>query len=222
MSVKSELQKIENLDSFSAKAAYIWEYYKIPIIGIVIFIIFVISFITSYIDNSKEIVLSAVFVNSSMLSNECDALQEEYAASRNIDLSKKQLPFDCTISISPDAYDSYSVTYTVKLSALFQTNSIDAFLSDQTTFDTYAAQGAFADLNTLLSKDLLEKHKDKLYYAVIEDGDSTYEAPVGFYMDESQKLISIKAYKNPPYFGIVTSSPNQEAAVDFLNFLLEE
>lgn len=222
MSIKKELQKIKELDSFSARISYIWDYYKIPIIGIIISAIFVISFISSYLDNAREVALSAIFVNSSMLSKECETLQENYAVSREIDLNQKQLQFDCSLSIVPEAYDSYNVGYTVKLSALFQTNSIDAFLSDLTTFETYAKQGVFADLNKLLPRELLDQYRDKLHYVTITEGDSSYEAAVGFCLDGSKKLDSIQAYKESPYFGIVVSSPNQETAVDFLCFLLEQ
>ena len=50
--VKKEIEKIKNQKGIKGKAAYIWDYYKVPIIAVILSIIAVVSIVRAIISNN--------------------------------------------------------------------------------------------------------------------------------------------------------------------------
>ena len=61
--VKKEREKIKNQKGFKAKASYIWDYYKVPIISIIAIVAAVISITRSMLANNYNTSLYVTYVN---------------------------------------------------------------------------------------------------------------------------------------------------------------
>jgi hypothetical protein len=100
-------------------------------------------------------------------------------------------------------------------------SELDVIVGDEATVDYYAKVECFSDVTTILPDDLLEKFKDKLYYATV--GESDELVPVGIYVSDAPKLNENYYYVDKEaIMGFIVNSENIDNAIEFLRYIYME
>lgn len=223
---KEKAKTFKELD-FKGKLNYIWDYYKwYFVFGFVIILIASVS-IPSIIENRKEPVLYAVFINTQILDQESTTLMDDFVKDKKIDMDGKRIVLDTSLIINRDKADQLSMQSNQKLLALFSAKTPDVLVSDNENFQFYAQQGAFKSLEEVLPADVFEKYKPYMLTCNSKDADQTIY--YGINIRTSKRLYDEGAYNNAtgkflvePIFSICINAKEPENAVKFLEFLMEE
>lgn len=161
--------------NFNQKVQYIWDYYKIPIIAVIIVIAVAASFVHD-ITSQKHTALSVVCVNvAGGADTDGDSLFGDVLKSSGYDTSKNEISVNTNINISLDSngldYQNMAV-----LTAHFSAHDYNICFMDDKTFDHYVESETFCDLRDYLDEETIEKYTDALTYTTSESGE---KVPVG-------------------------------------------
>ena len=219
--IRAENSKLKNMTA-KEKLLYIWDYYKLPIILGIVFVVFVFFLVKDLISNNRETYLTACILNSNYTYETDSSLVNEYVNFSGVDTEAMQLNMDFSMHIDLNAADQMSLAYQQKIMALFAAKEIDVMVGDQNIIHSYANAEAFCNLTELLPADLateLEQKGYTYYTATYEDGTT---APVGLYMENCTRLKNDDTYPNSvrPIFAISANAPHPERAIEFLQFLI--
>lgn len=219
--IREQRDKFKNM-TFPGKIAYIFDYYKLPII-IVVAILLIVGSITKNALTRKNDILYAAMVNSNAVSNEAENLALDYYKTYGVDVAKDQIVLDTSMSIQEGFPDQISVASASKMLALFNTNTMDCIVCDAFVVDYYAKEGAYADLAEFFPSDVYQKLVDKgvIYEAKDENGKSV---PTGINMTNCLKLIQNKLYEvnQPIYMVFPRHCPHEKEARNMFQFLFGE
>ena len=91
---KTEREKISGIPGTSKKIGYIWEYYKLWIIGIVLGIWFITFAVRQYTTTLKDYWCYMVFANTYADAGDHSDLWEDYVEYAGFDLTEKAVRFD--------------------------------------------------------------------------------------------------------------------------------
>ncbi|MBR6485641.1 MAG: hypothetical protein IKT17_03015 [Lachnospiraceae bacterium] len=231
--INRETVKLQDM-TFKKKAAYIWEYYKFHIIGVIAAVVFVCVFIRDLRMNKRPVYLDVVILNSDMAYRDDNPLQDDYVKYAGVDTRAYNISFDTAFLISESGTDQMTVANMQKLMALFAAGSIDVILGPDSLVDTYGNLDAFADISEVIPADLQQRLLDsgyEMYYATVYEEDkngelkpvSTY--PAGFYLDDSDYMNSLgvfatqKALGKRPVFALASCCTNTDNALKLLKML---
>ena len=159
--IREQQQKTKDMN-MKDKLKYFWYYYKVHTIVAVGLIALVIMLVRQYASN-KEYALYVTLINAELIhlaDNEWDSEFEEYAG---IDTNEYCAYIDTSIGLS-NASSPYAIVGTEKLFALLEADVIDVIVSDTDTFEKYAQEELFLNLESALPAVMLDKYRDSLYY----------------------------------------------------------
>ncbi len=231
--ISRETVKLKDM-TFKKKVEYIWEYYKIPIIGVIAAIVFICVFIRDYRVNKRPMYLDAVIINSDIAYNESEPLKNDYIKYAGVDTDTYNLSIDTGFLISESSMDQMSVANMQKIMALFAAGSVDVLLGPDSIMDSYGAQSAYMDINSVLPDDLKKQLSDagyELYYTTVYEEDENGELkpgetyPAGIYLDDSGYLNGLGAFASQkadgkrPVFAFASCAVNTDNAIKFLRML---
>lgn len=198
---------------------YFWYYHWKPVLLIAILICCIISYARHFIEDSKEPSIYVAMVNCNIISQEQTDLLSKYTASRNIDTNVNPARLDVSLQMTENRNDNLDVANSQKLSAFLESGNIDVVLAPQWVIEACANQAYFENIETVLPDDLYQEFKDKLIYHTYEDDG---RIPIAVYVGDIEKISALYAEETEPYLAIGNFSTRQDAAVDFLRYLLEE
>lgn len=198
---------------------YFFYYHWKPIVLIIIAVCCIISFINHVIESSKESSIYVAIVNCNIMSEEQTDLVSGYALSRNIDTDTNPARLDVSLQMSETRNDNLDVANNQKLSAFLESGNIDVLLAPEWTMESCATQAYLANIETTLPSDLYEKLQDRLIYYTYEDDG---KVPIAIYVGDIPKVRKLYEDDVEPYFAMGNMTERKEAAVDFLNYLLED
>lgn len=207
------------------KAAYIWYYYKWYILLAIAGIILVVSVIvTVHRQYMTEYVANIVLVNSETYavdeSDYFDRFLDEYGYEEG-----SLINTDSTIEVSLNGGDSNSSAAIQILAAMFLSDEIDLFVSDDALFDMECERHAFEDLRDFLPEEVLEEHADRLHYA--PDPDTGESKPYGICLADRAVCTREHFYDledvPSPVVGVSTTSQSEfRDEQNLLLYLLSE
>ena len=161
-----EAAKLKEM-SFKDKFWYIWEYYKFPIIGVIIAVFLVGSIGSAMYNNRFDTALSCAVLNSRYDSDALTVDQyfnEGFRAFIGLDENTK---IDVDYSMSPtfdeSAMNEYSYAELAKLTAMISSKGLDVMIGRPDVIDHYGEMDGFLNLEEALPPDLYEQVKDYLY-----------------------------------------------------------
>lgn len=201
------------------KISFIWDYYKWWIIGSALFIIIAANAIPTIIENSKEVALYAVFINTEIADPNSTNIIDDFIKEKNIDITDKRTVLDTSLIINRNRGDQFSMQCNQKMLALFASNEPDILLCDIDNYDFYAENGCFASLEDVLPKDLFEKYKPYMLTCSSSEDQTIY---YGIDVSTSKILADEGAYKIEPVFSICSKVNQPENAIKFLEYLMAE
>lgn len=177
--IREQHQKTRDM-SLKGKLEYFWYYYKIHTFVALAVIAFVIMFIQQYRAN-KDYAFYAILINvdgAYIQNNQWGDAFSEYAG---IDTDEYSTYIDTSFALSTSNYSEYYISNMEKLTVMIQTGMVDVIVADTAVFESQAQNEYYADLESVLPEETLEKYKDYLYYT---DAASFNRSTEALYSDE--------------------------------------
>lgn len=228
---------------------YFLDYYKWHVVAAVLVTAFVGSLMYQTL-TQKERALYAVLVNAREQEPAQDYPQA-FAEYAGIDTGESEILFDSSLYLAPSgtaAYDENTVANAQKLLVYIAAQEIDALIAGESVITSYAYNGTFHDLSTILSEEQFAKYEPYFYYidqsiaeALSErDADSgefvgipdypsskspesmENPVPVGIYLDAAGGLKEAYAFTDETSILCVPAGTKHlENAVKYLDFIFE-
>lgn len=233
--IKKESIKLKDMPP-RKKAEYIWEYYKIPIIGLLAVVVFIITFTRDYRINKRPYFLDAIVINSDIGYSADNYLLNDFVKYAGVDTETYNIAVDTSIYVDEEKFDQMTMANSQKIMALFAAGELDVVMGPDSIMDQYGKMDAFMDLEPVISGDLKKRLEDagcEMYYATAyEDDEDGNPVPVktylaGVYLDRSKYLASLEggAFRTvtgtgkKPVFAIAARSQRVENSLKFLSML---
>lgn len=220
--VKKEREKIKNQKGFKAKASYIWDYYKVPILAVIIGVVAVISIMCSIRANNYNTSLYVSYVNcvSVDLRDGTKILDRKLTNWLGIDGVNDRVSVDGYYQIDPDTLTEETYASSQKLSVLIVAKNSDCYIGDEVFTKAWANSGYLMDFNEFLPAELLSKVSGRLIYCV--DGESGEEKAVGIDLDGLPFITDVLVFGNQhPIFSVVANAPHPDNCITFLEHIID-
>ena len=219
--LNGEREKIKEISGTGKKIEYIWEYYKLWIIGIVFCIWFVTFAVRQYTTSLKDYRCFVVFANTYADAGDHSKLWEDYVEYAGIDLHEEAVRFDANSyfdylkGVTGNSYFEAFVAYA-------DSGTLDAIVMGRDSLTALGKTGRLLDLNSDACSSIRAKYGDRFLYAVpLDEEYSTGEVPVCIDISDSRLVSEYGIYSEPCALGIGALSENVESVELFLDFLFE-
>ncbi|MDD6797893.1 MAG: hypothetical protein PUE71_06360 [Clostridia bacterium] len=209
--------------TWEQKKEHIWEYYKIPIISIIVLIAAIIGIIYMYKLNDYENVFYTVVIDGSMegMSAKEDALTKEFTEYLGIDGKDERVYFDNNYtltyinSIDQDPYISAE-----KIMTQIATGSIDGIIAEKAQINGFSKddQSAYMDLSLCLTEEEFKAIEDHIIYYTLKDGT---KVPNAVDLSDTRIVTQMGLTVKEPCFGIIISAPHTENGVEFIRYAFD-
>lgn len=202
------------------KREHIWEYYKVPII-LVAFLVFMGSWFIYERSKYVEPVMKVVMTNMTNPRQD-DTCFHEFLKTNGYEVYAGAVQMDQSLFFYDEPEDVQQMQATnasyETLFAIFSMSQHEIMFGAPSIYETCASQGALTDLSEVLPAELLEKHKDRLYYT--DEGGFTTSYPCGVKV-AGNSWIAASGFNNVGYVGIMGTTDDLEMAVNFMVYFLE-
>lgn len=244
--IKEDWQKVKDLPT-REKWEFFWDYYKIPVICIVLAIVLVVQGVIS-VSNQKEIVFSGFCINCKIGVDEKPFWNGFYETA-GIDAKTQTVACYSDVQIMPGQIQLNNNTVQ-RIIAGCAIQDVDFIAGDPYAFQVcaYTSQHLLTDLREVLDEKTLEKHADRIYYideSIIDllnsplgeqvepnaleypkdpNDPTTMKDPVPVGIDVSDRKDLQKAYyleDTTIYVGAVRSTARPELTKQFMEYLLK-
>lgn len=214
---KDEREKIKN-GTFKEKLSYFIYYYKWHVLGILLAILCVVTFIVQLVNQTEDALYVCMLNTTEKGESIYDVSQEAsaeygslFAAYAGIDTDEYDIYFDTSMQIDVNSFDETTVNSTQKYITYLAAAEMDVILSDPEAFLYYAYQEDFYDLREILNDEQIEKYQDYFFYVdgadiaayqeYLDSGESLYtdyelDAPDPTKPEEMEDPIPIGLYLN--------------------------
>ncbi len=230
--IRKQTGKLKDMD-MKQRLQYIWDYYKIPIILVLVVLFAVFSFIRDKA-TSKQTVFYVAMLDSNVTETVQSTLLDGFADTLDGFDSEHE-----TMMINAD-YDTgaggqIGFTFIQKIVAEYSVGTIDATIAPRASIEEFAEHQAYGDLSGLLPAEMYEKlEKDGYDFIYI-----TYEDPVGGEKHEYPAAVDITSsphiqagftdlsgdhhpyYDTGCYYAISPNTSHPDTCIAFLSYLLD-
>lgn len=187
----AERLKIQGMTRKNA-LRYIWTYYKIPIVGILVFIFLVIYFVHAFLSRPEDTLLHVTFVNCyDNVSEDSDFYKDflEYADFQETG----EVYFDSNVFFDLSKDRDYANTYFQKTVAYLEAGTTDAVICQETNMKGLAKGGRILNLKDERAGGICEKYKDRIVDYTTDEGEVI---PVAVDISDSPCLEGLNSYEN--------------------------
>lgn len=219
---RSELEKMKGM-GFKDRLSYFWMYYKLPVIIIIISIIFIVSVISSVMENKKPVLIAGSIINNytekeTMLQD----FENDFCTYMGEDPDKVNISLDTSLAFYEDDNGGQNQTVYYKLLAEISANTLDFLGGDSIVFkefnDNQGDNAYCEDLEAILPADMISALQDKFYYMKTDDGS---QIPVGVDISQTGFYQDMGFQGKECYIGFIVSSENRENFIAFLRYVFE-
>lgn len=219
----SEKEKISGLSSWKAKAEYIWQYYKLWIIGIVCAVLFIGMTAYQMMTGLSENWFYITFTNTYAEVGTNSSLWDGFVDYSGYDVSQKNVIFNNTAYFDCAKNQSVGNTYYEAFIAYTDSGTLDAVTMEEESLVALGASGRLLDLSREECVSIMEKYGDRLVYCEPYDKDySTDPVPVGIDISDSSLMTKYHLYTDSCVLGIGVKSQHIDAVETFLDYIFEE
>ena len=218
-----EAAKLKEM-SFKDKFWYIWEYYKFPIIGVIIAVFLVGSIGSAMYNNRFDTALSCAVLNSRYDSDALTVDQyfnEGFRAFIGLDENTK---IDVDYSMSPtfdeSAMNEYSYAELAKLTAMISSKGLDVMIGRPDVIDHYGEMDGFLNLEEALPPDLYEQVKDYLY--PVTNAETGQESFCGLRLEYTSFGEKTGLILDNPVLTVMSNSPHTDTAIQLIRYIFEQ
>ena len=218
---REELQKIASLP-MKQRIQYIWDYYWLWIIGIGFAVVFGSWFIWRSTTAIRENWISVVFPNAMTQVGNGSQLWKDYVEYSGYDTSKKNVLFEDKLYFDPTTPSGMNNAYYETFVAMVETGQMDAVTMRREEIEALGRSGRLIDLSSEPCRKIYETYKDRLVYSIPYDTEySTQPVPIGIDVSDSILMTRYHIYENSCVYAIGSYTRNLDAAVKFLDWILE-
>lgn len=203
--------------TFGQKAQYIWEYYKIPIFGIILGIITIVILIVGLIRKDPEVVLNVCMVNANQYQVAEEDVFDRYLKEQGYNPQTQTIQIKGNYKMGV----GHEVDFTSfqAINTAMSMGQLDLIIGDETVFLTFGTGRGFKSLSEILTPELMEKYEDQLY--TVLDDETKEPVICGIWLPKENELVKDGYYKEGVLVGVPYSVTNQELATEMLLYLLE-
>ena len=201
------------MHTITKKLSHIWDYYKIPLIGIPLGILFLIYVITSLITPSAT-PFSVYFINQEISPDAITPLEDQFSSLLPSVADIGGVAVHDDIMINKEAPDADSqMEFTTAIAA----HTIDVMITDTLFVEQYASMKALYDLSALLPQELFAKLTPYLIFATDENG-----ATVAYGIDLSSCPQLTDYHLDAPILTVAKYTEQPELCIQFIEALFAE
>lgn len=234
------LLKDENLQNLHGwkKIEYIWDYYKIPLFILGLFL-YMIGYIIYGKLTYQDTALYTALVNVSVGEDLANGLSSDFLQYLELAPSKNKIELYRGLCLTDDeSSPDHQYTYAsgIKVLAMIEGQQLDVVIMNKEAFDAFSQNGYLYDLEELLLQEDPELY-DRVQrditdnIVILEDNAVdvkldpsvsysavTEEHPYGIEISHTPP-IEQAGFKDAVYLGIIANSPRIETAVAYLRYL---
>ncbi len=216
-----EKRKILGIPGTGKKLSYIWEYYKLWIIGIVAAVWFVIFAVHQYTTTLRDYWCYLVFNNTYADAGDHSELWEDYVSYAGFDMTEKavvfnaQSYFDYQKGVTGNSYFEAFVAYA-------DSGTLDGITMGTQSLAALGETGRLLDLDSEACVSIKEKYGDRFIYCdPLDENYSEGPVAVGIDISDSRLVTRYHVYEGDCALGIGAASGNIESMELFLDFIFE-
>ena len=215
--IQKDREQFRLLPDRNSRINFIWDYYKIPILAVLSVIgILLIMFISNI--GRKDASMYVVLLNCDSALVECDdTVFDRVLADSEMDLKNKTVDINDKLTIGYEHNETADIETLQVLTALFTISDLDLYVADKQYFDYFAEDGGYCDLSRLIDKDILDRHKEDLYY--LQDGNSS-TILAGIILHPGSLLHEASYYHDDVIMGVPSKASNMNTAIEFIRLML--
>lgn len=215
--VQDEKKKLREM-TIKEKADYVWEYYKMHIISVIIFVAIAGSIInTVWINPPKKTFINFVYyrayINDTILRSFADHLTEVLVTDK-----ENEAVYFTNFYLSDEAYSEMDLAMAQKFAAMTASRELDVIVVDELDFIDMNGVGMFKDLNDVFSKDELAAFKDRIM--TYTDEETGIIAPYAIRVDENMLLDEYDLPSEGYMIGIMSNTEKIDNAKGTLQYIL--
>ncbi|MBR1758106.1 MAG: hypothetical protein IJ744_05180 [Lachnospiraceae bacterium] len=213
-----ETTKLKGL-SPAKRVKYIWQYYKLWIIGILALIYLTVFLIVRISNNVPDCRLYVVYANTMAdVGNESEFWQA-FVDAQGYDLREARVEFDAQSYFDYTKNQARGNSYYNAFIGLADAGMIDIITMECDSIKALGQCGRLIDLRSDLTASLYEAYADRLLYYEPEGGEPI---PVGFDVSDSILITKYHIYPDSCGLAIITETNNIEDIAVFLSYILQE
>lgn len=214
-----EWQKIQQMDRKSA-AVYIWDYYKLWIIGIVTFVFLVFYFISAFLNRPKNTLLHVTMVNFYDNVSESSDFYKDFIEYSGFNEEEGEVIFDANVFFNLIRPADSKSSYFQKTIAFLEAKTTDAVICEYDNLMGIGAGGRFLDLSDEKVKSIYEKYQDRIVY--LESEETGEKVPIGIDISDSPVLARMNGYADKCYIAVSAYTERLDAVEVFIDYLLRK
>lgn len=220
--LKREKQKISEIEGLQDKLLYIWDYYKLWIIGIAAFILVGIYLLTRLNSVHSQYWYYMILANTMENVGTGSPLWKGFEEYAGYDLNEKslefnnQIYFDFTLNTTGNPYFESFIVFA-------EAGTLDAITMEVPSLAALGQTGRLMDLNSEEAASIKEKYEDRfVYYEGTDNDGNEVSYPVGIDVSDSILMTQYQIYGRTCALGLGYKSSNVEATEKFLEYILKE
>lgn len=219
-SLREERKKLKDM-GLKDKLWYIWEYYKFPIIGVIVALFLVISVSSVIYNNRFDTALNCVILNSRVISQTTSP--EDYFDTgfrQYINLpedTKIEVNHSMSLTFDESAMSDFTYAELAKLSAMITTKELDVIIGRKDTIDHFGQMGGFTDMTQLLTPQEYEKVKDRIYFVTVEETGEKVAGGILLDGDDFTKKTGLSI--DGPILSVMTNSTHKDTAAGLIRYM---
>lgn len=221
------------------KIQYLWDYYKLPLTILAIFL-YIIIYIAYRHFTYQTPVLYTALINVNVGESLTKQLSEDFLNVMGITSSQGKMYLYSGLYLTDDennAYHEYTYASRMKLLASIDAEQLDVVLMNREAFDAFSQNGYLCNIDNLLQEKapaafyhdlkpfivnntfIAEDNSFELQFdASIPYSAVTEEYPMGLDISQTD-FIKQAGFPETIYLGIITNSPRKDTALAYLHYL---
>ena len=214
----AEAKKLRSL-SWKGRAAYLWDYYKLWILGLLCAAALLPYLGRQIASGGREDWFNVCFANTYAELGNGSRLWRDYALYAGYDLGEGNLTFNARSYVDPTRED-YGNEYYRLLIAAMDSETLDAVVMEPERLAALGASGRLLDLEDPRAGDLFQRYGDRLVWCTpLDPAYGKDRVAVGISLDGA--ALPEGAYPQGAALGINALAPHPDQAAVFLSFLLD-
>ncbi|KIR02220.1 hypothetical protein P261_01034 [Lachnospiraceae bacterium TWA4] len=212
----TEKEKFQSLDK-KEKVTYLWDYYKIPIIGGISIILIAIYLVYISLTRPNEQIFYASLVNSFADVSEDSEFYKEFVDYAGIDTKDYTVNLETGSHFDLSSISGSNNVYYQKTIAIVEAGMVDVIVTDKANYEALASTGRFLSLEDERVKSIYDAYPNRVLSTIhVETGQKAY---VGIDVSDSKWWKQLQTYENGAVVLINPDAPHIEKVKSFIDFL---
>lgn len=220
---KDEIAKIKALP-WKEKFPYIWEYYKIWIVGTILVAACAVSITLSVIENLKPTLISGILVNNFQNTDEDEVFTSGFTEYLGQNSNDVHVTLSGNMFLTPGSMDENTYTTVQKILVQVASRDLDFIASDESVVHYYCADDPediiYANLEEILPEDIFNtlESQGKILYSTDINGN---QFPAAVDLRDTRFYEDAKIISKYCYVGCMITAPHKQNFVNLIRYAFD-